>query len=168
MRLGGCAACNTFDGFSQKSNGATQGSAAMNAQMGFGALRSKRYLSLETFRKNGKGVRTPVWFAVAPTAGDIAAEPKIYVYTTADSGKAKRIRNRGMARIAACSAFGRITGSWVDVRVEIVSGQEAKLGMRLINWKYIPAKQILDLLALFGQHKRIVLAIRLERTPHVS
>jgi uncharacterized protein len=95
----------------------------MNAQMGFGALRSKRYLSLETFRKNGKGVRTPVWFAVAPTDGDIAAEPKIYVYTTADSGKAKRIRNRGMARIAACSAFGRITGSWFDVRVEIVSGE---------------------------------------------
>ena len=139
----------------------------MNAQTGFGALRFKRYLSLETYRKNGKGVRTPVWFAVAPTRGDIAAEPKIYVYTTADSGKAKRIRNRGVARIAACSAFGRIRGSWFDARVEIVSGEEARLGMRLINWKYIPVKQILDLLALFGQHKRIVLAIRLERTPHL-
>jgi hypothetical protein len=40
--------------------------------------------------------------------------------------------------------------------------------MRLINWKYIPVKQMLDLLAPFGQHKRIVLAIRLEPTPHVS
>ena len=140
----------------------------MNAKMGFGALRFKRYLSLETFRKSGEGVRTPVWFAVEPTRGDRAAEQKIYVYTTADSGKAKRIRNHGAARIAACSAFGRITGSWFDVRVEIVSGEEAKLGMRLINWKYIPGKQILDLLALFSQHKRIVLAIRLERTPHLS
>jgi uncharacterized protein len=145
-----------------------QESVTMNAQTEFGALRFKRYLSLETYRKNGKGVRTPVWFAVAPGRGDVAAEPKIYVYTTADSGKAKRIRNRGVARIAACSAFGRITGSWFDVRVEIASVEEARLGMRLINWKYIPVKQILDLLALFGQHKRIVLAIRLERTPHLS
>lgn len=140
----------------------------MNAQTGFGELRFKRYLSLETYRKNGEGVRTPVWFAVTPTRGDSAAEPKVYVYTTADSGKAKRIRNRGVARIAACSAFGRITGSWIDVRVEIASGEEANLGMRLINWKYIPAKQILDFLSLFGRHKRIVLAIRLELTPHLS
>ena len=130
----------------------------MNAQTGFGALRFKRYLSLETYRKNGKGVQTPVWFAVAPTRAD--AEPKIYVYTTADSGKAKRIRNRGLARIAACGAFGRITGSWIDVRVEIVSGEEASLGMRLINRKYIPWKQILDLLSPFGGHNRVVLAIR--------
>jgi uncharacterized protein len=145
-----------------------KGSAAMNAQTDFGALRFKRYLSLETYRKNGKGVRTPVWFAVAPTRGDSTAESKIYVYTTTDSGKAKRIRNRGVARIAACSAFGRITGSWIDVHVEIVSGEEASLGMRLINSKYIPVKQILDLLSMFGRHKRIVLAIRLEPTPHLS
>jgi uncharacterized protein len=138
-----------------------KGSAAMNARTEFEALRFKKYLSLETYRKNGKGVRTPVWFAVASTRGDSAAESKIYVYTTADSGKAKRIRNRGSARIAACSAFGRITGYWIDVRVEIVSGEEANLGMRLINRKYIPAKQILDFLSVFGQHKRIVLAIRL-------
>ena len=140
----------------------------MNAQTGFGALRFKRYLSLETFRKNGEGVRTPVWFALAPTRGDSAAEPKIYVYTTADSGKAKRIRNNGTARIASCSAFGRITGRWIDVRAEIVSDEEAKLGMRRISWKYIPWKQILDFLSLFGRHKRIVLAIRLKSTQHVS
>jgi uncharacterized protein len=139
-----------------------QGSAAMNAQTGFGALRFKRYLSLETYRKNGEGVRTPVWFAVAPRHGGRATKPTIYVYTTADSGKTKRIRNNRVARIAACSAFGRVTGGWIDVRVEIVSDEEAKLGMRLINWKYIPLKQILDLLSLFGRHKRVVLAIRLE------
>ena len=78
----------------------------MNAQTGFGALRFKRYLSLETYRKNGKGVRTPVWFVVAPARGDTAAEPTIYVYTTADSGKAQRIRNRGAARIAAAAHLG--------------------------------------------------------------
>ena len=133
----------------------------MNAETGFGAFRFKRYLNLETYRKNGKGVRTPVWFAVAPTDRSNAPEPRIYIYTTADSGKAKRIRNHGVARIATCSAFGRITDSWIDVRVEIVSGEEAGLGMRLINRKYIPLKQILDLLSLFGRHKRIVLAIRL-------
>jgi uncharacterized protein len=140
----------------------------MNAHTGFGALRFKRYLSLETYRRNGEGVRTPVWFALAPTLGDSAAEPKIYVYTTADSGKAKRIRNNGLARIASCTAFGRITGRWIDVRVKIVSNEEAHRGMRLISRKYIPWKQILDFLSLFGRHKRIVLAIRLEPRQHAS
>lgn len=132
----------------------------MNAQTEFGMLRFERYLSLETYRKNGKAVRTPLWFAVAPMRAGSAAEPKIYAYTTADSGKVKRIRNNGAARIAPCGPFGRITGPWIDVRAQVVSDEEARLGMRLINWKYIPWKQILDLLSLFARHKRAVLAIR--------
>jgi len=136
------------------------GPAAMNTGTGFGALRSEQYLSLETFRKNGKGVRTPVWFAVAPAHASSATDPTIYVYTTATSGKVKRIRNNAAVRIAACNAFGGMLGRWIDARASIVSGEEARLGMRLINRKYIPWKQILDLLSLFSRHERVVLAIR--------
>ena len=96
-------------------------------------LRSKKYLSLETYRKSGTSVRTPVWFA-APSAGSSDADTsKLYVYTTADSGKAKRIRRTAAVKIAACDARGKVTGSWIDARAEIVTGEEFGRGMRLLN-----------------------------------
>lgn len=35
--------------------------------MGFGAFAGQRYLNLDTFRKSGQGVKTPVWFAAEPS-----------------------------------------------------------------------------------------------------
>jgi hypothetical protein len=134
-----------------------------DASAGFAALADKQYLNLETFRRNGNGVRTPVWFAAAP-ADDPAAAPTLYVYTTADSGKAKRIRLNGTVRIAPCDARGGVKGPWIDARAEIVGPAEFDRGMRLINRKYRPWKQILDWFTqVSGQirrHQRIVLAIR--------
>ena len=51
----------------------------------------QNYLSLETFKKTGRGVRTPVWFVVHNDA--------FYVYTEADSWKVKRIRNNPRVRV---------------------------------------------------------------------
>jgi hypothetical protein len=42
-------------------------------------------------------------------------------------------------------------------RAEIVGAEEYGLGMRLINHKYWPWKQVLD---LFVRHERVVIAIR--------
>jgi len=132
----------------------------MNTETGFGALQAEKYLNLETYRRNGSAVQTPVWFAIAPKPACGGGDSKIYVYTTADSGKAKRIRNNGAARIAPCDARGRVKGPWIDAHAGIVAGEEAGLGMRLLNGKYVPWKQILDFLTLFGRHERVVLAIR--------
>ena len=55
----------------------------------FGA---QKYISLETFKKNGQGVKTPVWFVLQNDA--------FYVYTEADSWKVKRIRNNPRVRVA--------------------------------------------------------------------
>ncbi len=126
--------------------------------MSLGALAGKKYLSLETYRKNGQGVRTPVWFAAPTDAGVIG--PVVYVYTTGDTGKAKRIRNNGAVRIAPCDARGDVTGPWIDARARIVTGEEASLGMRLLDRKYFPWKQMLRLFALFRPRERIVIAIR--------
>ena len=123
--------------------------------MSLAALDDKKYLSLETYRKNGKGVRTPVWFAAAST-GSV-----LYVYTTADSGKVKRIRVRQEVKIAPCDARGKVSGDWFDARAEIVAGEEYDLGMRLLNRKYWPWKALLDLFArLTPNHQRVMLAIQ--------
>jgi hypothetical protein len=74
----------------------------MDASAVRAALDGKKYLNLETYRKSGKGVRTPVWFAVTPADAPAANIPRFYVYTTADSGKAKRIRRSGVVKIAPC------------------------------------------------------------------
>lgn len=134
------------------------GNRMMHASVGLSALDGKKYLSLETYRKTGEGVRTPVWFAVAPAN---AAAPTLYVYTAANSGKAKRIRRSGAVKIAPCDARGNVSGQWMDARAEIVSGNEFLRGMQLIDRKYCPLKQVLDVFArVFRRPARIMLVIR--------
>ena len=128
----------------------------MNTDSPFAALQGQKYLSLESFRKNGQGVRTPVWFAGDPLTG---APRKLYVYSNADSGKAKRIRNNPRVRIALCDMRGRVRGDWVEARAEIISGAEAERATRLLNQKYFPWKQILDFFAMFGRNKHVSFAI---------
>ena len=128
----------------------------MEAASRFALFERHKYLNLETFRKNGQGVRTPVWFAGDPAGG---APQKLYVYSTADSGKAKRIRNNARVRLAPCDARGKLRGDWVEARAEIVTGAEAARGLRLLNRKYFPWKQLLNFFAMFSRNQRIVFAI---------
>jgi hypothetical protein len=119
---------------------------------------AREYLNLETYRKNGVGVRTPVWFAAA---SEEVGGPTIYVYSTADSGKAKRIRRTGTVKIAPCDARGKVTGTWVEAIAKIVGGEEFDRGMRLLDRKYWPIKQLLNLSTrLFTRHQRVVIAIQ--------
>ena len=128
----------------------------VSAASPFAAFERQKYLSLESFRRNGQGVRTPVWFA-----GDSPgpAAQTFYVYSEAQAGKAKRIRNNPRVRIAPCSASGKLRGEWVEARAEIITGAEAERGVHLLNRKYFPWKQVLDFFARFRRRGHIVLAI---------
>ena len=64
-----------------------------------------KYFSLETFRKTGVGVRTPVWFAEDPALPSPGGITTFYVYTLPDSGKTKRIRNRAPCAVI-CAGHG--------------------------------------------------------------
>jgi|ERR1035438_2114701 PPOX class probable F420-dependent enzyme len=129
----------------------------MSASTGFAALVGHKYLSLETFKKSGEGVRTPVWFAGDPSSG--FSPTKLYIYTVDNTGKVKRMRNNPRVKIAPCDGGGKIQGEWVDATATIVTGQEAARGMRLLNKKYFPLKQILRFFALFSRQPRIVIAL---------
>ena len=128
--------------------------------MGFASFAGQKYLNLETFRKNGEGVKTPVWFAVDPSVNLDSSEAKLYVYTTGDTGKVKRIRNNNRVRVAPCNARGGLLGQWADAHAEIVAGAEADRGMQLLNKKYVPWKQLLDFFARFRPRARTVFLIR--------
>jgi PPOX class probable F420-dependent enzyme len=129
----------------------------MDTSNPFQPFAGRKYLNLETFRKSGEGVRTPVWFAAAP--GE-EGNRTLYVYTIGNTGKVKRIRNNPRVRIAPCDMRGRLLGDWVEARAEILQGEEAAQGMRLLNKKYVPWKQLLDFFARFRPRERIVFATR--------
>lgn len=138
--------------------------------MGFAALKGHKYLSLETYKKSGEGVRTPVWFAEAPepSGAGVSREAgtaptgmsgRLYVYTIGNTGKVKRIRNNASVRVAPCNARGRLLGEWAAARATILTGGEAERGVTLLNKKYFPWKQVLDFFASFRTREHIVFAI---------
>jgi uncharacterized protein len=69
-------------------------------------LADESYINLETFRKDGSAVKTPVW--VAPLDG------KLVVFCDAKSFKVKSIRANPNLRAAACSVSGVVHGDWLD------------------------------------------------------
>ena len=118
----------------------------------FSAFAGQRYLNLESFRKNGAAIRTPLWFA---QDGET-----IFVYSTADSGKAKRIRRDVAVRIAPCNMRGAVSGDWIAARAAPVTGAEYNRGMMLLDRKNWPWKAMLGLMAWFRPRPRVVIAIR--------
>ena len=114
-----------------------------------------KYISLETFRKTGAGVKTPVWFAVAP-------DETIYVYTEDNSGKVKRIRNNSRVRVAACDIRGNVTGEFMDATARLLTEGEPEYNKanQILNQKYW-LKRLFDLASFLRFHKRAGVAIRL-------
>lgn len=104
-------------------------------------FKKHQYINVETFRKNGVGVKTPVWFA---QDGDT-----LVVRTESTSGKMKRIRNNAHIRIAPCDARGGLLGEWVEARAEIISEQsENEKVNRLVTKKYGLTKRLFDLMGI--------------------
>jgi uncharacterized protein len=128
--------------------------------MSFAPFAGQKYLNLETFKKNGTGVKTPVWFAEDPSASLDSNDAKLYVYTIGVSGKVKRIRNSPHVRIAPCDVRGRVLGEWVEARAEIVTGEEDARGTQLLKKKYFPWKQLLDFFAKFRNRDHTVFVLR--------
>jgi len=118
----------------------------------------KKYLNLETFRRNGAGVRTPVWFAREGEA--------LYVITMADSGKVKRIRRAGGVNVAPCTATGRVTGTWVPARARQDTDPAVLARInRLFDKKYGLIKKLFERQRDSHGSQDIVLEIVLEDQP---
>src|ERR1700730_14127006 len=111
-------------------------------------------MSIETFKKNGQGVKTPVWFVLHNDA--------LYVYTEADSWKVKRIRNNPRVRGAVCSARGVVKGPWLDATASFIEGDERLAADRLLDRKYF-LKKIFNVLARINRHTRGMLKMEERR-----
>lgn len=95
-------------------------------------ISGQKYISLTTFRKNGTGVSTPVWFG--------EQDGKLYVMTRSDMGKTKRIRNNAQVRVAPCTIRGRVTGPEFPAAALILSREGHARARQTINRKYWMAR----------------------------
>lgn len=80
-------------------------------------LGAASYVSLATFRRDGREVRTPVW-----VAGD---GDHLYVFSEAKAGKVKRIRATKRVAVAACDVRGGLKGDFVEGVGRIVTEPDA-------------------------------------------
>ena len=96
------------------------------------AIQCQSYISLKTFRKNGVGVATPVWFG---EEGD-----KLYVMTRSDMGKTKRVRNNPQVLVSPCSIRGKITGPEFAATARLLPTEEHERARQAINRKYWMAR----------------------------
>jgi uncharacterized protein len=114
----------------------------------------QKYLNLETYRKNGTPLATPMWFA---EHGGL-----LYVYSRAEAGKVKRIRQNAHVRVVPCTARGTPTGDWVEAKARILEDSAAQMGHQLLNAKYGWLKRVGDLVSRLRNRTRVVMAIEVE------
>ena len=114
-------------------------------------LSGHAYMNLETYRRNGIGIATPVWF----TIGD---DKMVYVVTRTGTGKVKRLRNDSKVRIVPCNMRGQPKAEWLNGNGTFASPEQLKLALIRRDKKYgFKAK----LSGLFSRTKGDLIGIRI-------
>ena len=88
----------------------------------------QKYINLETYKKDGTPIRTPVWFVIDKNL--------IYVITRDSTGKVKSLRNNQNVRIVPCSFKGEPKNEWVKGTAEKNTGDEEDKVIKLRKKKY--------------------------------
>jgi uncharacterized protein len=115
---------------------------------------NQKYVNLETFRTNGEGVKTPVWF--------VHEADTIYIWTEAESWKVKRIRRNRNIRITPCKSMGEPTGTWVHASAETNESPEAQQSVRkLMRKKYGLAFRFFELAGKLKKTQYTTLQIKI-------
>ena len=91
-------------------------------------IKSQKYISLETYRKNSQPVQTPVWFVIKNNL--------VYVVTRSQTGKVKRLKNNLQVKFALCTIKGKITGEWISGTAKILDEEQTKEAVKWRDKKY--------------------------------
>ena len=87
-----------------------------------------KYLSITSFKRDGTGVATPVWF--------VQEDGRLLVHTDANSGKVKRIRRNPHVTVAPCTATGRLLADPLPAQAELLPNGELGRVEQLMAAKY--------------------------------
>lgn len=120
--------------------------------MSLAELGNETYVSLETFRKNGTGVKTSVWVT--------SENGRLYAMTEANAWKVKRINNNSQVRLAKSDARGNVQGEWMDAQARVLTHAEALAAQtRRGNAKYGLLYRLLSLMGRLRGSNRVVIEI---------
>ena len=111
----------------------------------------QQFINVETYRRNGQGVPTPVWF--------VEDQDTLYVRTGDNSGKVKRIRNNPRVRVMPCDVRGGPLGEWVEGQARFVDAAETKQVGQLLTRKYGFQKVMFEIMSQLQGRKDTVIAI---------
>ena len=96
---------------------------------GFASLSGHKYALLISYRRDGEGVPSPMWFGRDE-------QDRVYFNSEEASGKVKRIRRNPQVRVAVCTASGRLRGKQVSAVAEILPDSEIGAVEQLLTDKY--------------------------------
>lgn len=114
-----------------------------------------KYISFETYRKDGRAIATPVWFAEA--GGGL-----IYIYSEANAGKVKRVRNNPEVRVAVCDIRGNHRGEWFPATARVMTdGAEIARADKLLDRRYRFQRMLGNVMSKLMGRKRDFIAIQL-------
>lgn len=94
----------------------------------FAAFQGQRFLNLETYRKNGSPVQTPVGFIEDGTG--------LLIRTQVRTGKVKRMRANPKVRIVPSTGRGEVRGVWQEAHAQELSADESAKARALFLRKY--------------------------------
>ncbi len=122
---------------------------------GVSQLVGQKHLAIESYRKNGEAVRTPVWF--------IERNGTLFVRTDRDTGKVKRIRRNPRIRVAPCTIRGKPRGDWISAEARFAGAEEAEKAYQLLKQKYGLQYRLIRFIGKLqrGPSKAVCLSIKL-------
>jgi uncharacterized protein len=93
------------------------------------ALFPGKYLSVTSFKRDGTGVATPVWF--------VSDGRRLFALTDLHSAKVQRIRHNPRVVVASCRPDGKLRNEPLPARAEVLTAtQELERVQRLLIERY--------------------------------
>jgi PPOX class probable F420-dependent enzyme len=128
------------------------------------ALFPGRYLSVTSFKRDGAGVATPVWF--------VSDGSRLLALTDLHSAKVRRVRRDPRVLVASCRADGKLRTEPVPARAEVLTAtSDLERVQKLLLERYRLTYRVVMLVYRLGRRLRgersvadgAVLAITVER-----
>jgi uncharacterized protein len=111
------------------------------------ALFPGRYLSVTSFKRDGTGVATPVWF--------VSDGSRLFAFTDLHSAKVRRIRRNPRVLVASCRADGKLHSEPVSARAEVLTADaELEHVQKLLLARYKISYRIVMLFYRLGRRLR--------------
>jgi uncharacterized protein len=111
------------------------------------ALFPARYLSVTSFKRDGTGVATPVWF--------VSDGRRLLAFTDLHSAKVRRVRRNPRVLVASCRMDGKLRGEQVAARVQLLTGTaELERVQKLLLGRYKLSYRIVMLCYRLGRRLR--------------